>query len=149
MVSVDEEAQLKKIENVGGAQRASYSVTVNLMHRKFLDWIGFPLVLEVNDFTFTASGVYAGSVVMTCNFFDNAFDKPTGREPWYIYQPLVDKNDNSTVEATCAGDASAIPSLPQTITLDWSVETMLVGDRNEKQKSWTISQTLEVTDGRA
>ena len=149
-VLVAQAAELERIESVSGAQRATYSVNVNLMHRKFLDWIGFPLVLEVNDFTFSATGVYQGSVVMACSQFDKAFDKPTGVEPWYIYQPLVDKNDNTTVEVGCTGDASAInlASLPVSISFNWSVEATLVGDRNEKVRSWTGSQTVEVRNVR-
>ena len=149
-VFADQVAELERTEDVSGAQRATYSITVNLMHRKFLDWIGFPLVLEVDDFTFSATGVYQGRVVMACHYFDKAFDKPTGVEPWYIYQPLVDKNDNSTVEVGCTGDASAInpASLPVSISLNWSAEATLVGDRNEKHRSWTSSQTVEVRDAR-
>jgi hypothetical protein len=150
-VFVDGAAQLMKVEDVSGAQRATYSVSVNLFHRKFLDWMGFPLVLEVNDFAFSATGVYLGSVVMRCDRFVKAFDKPTGSEPWYIYQPLVDRNDNSTVEAACTGDAASLnlASLPQSITLNWSVETTLVGDRNEQDRSWTLSQQVEVRDARS
>ena len=145
-VGVDQVAHLAKTEDVNGAQRATYSITLSVLHRKFLDWIGFPIVLEVKDVSFSATGVYQGRVVMECNHFETALDQPPGVTPWYLYQPAVEKNDNNTLTITCAGDATAIDlaSLPQNISFNWSTEVTLVGDRNEETRSWSNSQTLEI-----
>jgi hypothetical protein len=144
--SVSQVAKLEKIENVGEAQEASYSLEAGVLHRKFLDWIGFPLVLEVNDFNFKASGIYQGQIIFHCRGFETAFPKPTGSEPWYIYQPLVDKNDNTTLNVSCHSDAGSIDpaSFAAPITLDWSMSANLVGDRNEREVSWSNSQSVQI-----
>jgi hypothetical protein len=143
-------ANLTNIESISGAQEATYLVKVGVMDRKFLDWIGFPLVLEVNDFNFTAAGISHGKIILECSHLEPAFPKPTGVEPWYIYQPLVDKYDNYTLDVSCRGDASTIDTVTQTmpIMLSWSINATLVGDRNDKVRSWNNSQSMEIRDVR-
>jgi hypothetical protein len=151
--SVSRVVNLTNIQSVEGAQEATYLVNVGVLNRKFLDWIGFPLVLEVNDFNFTASGISQGKIILECSLFEPTFPKPTGSEPWYIYQPLVDKYDNYTLDVPCKGDASAIDlATTQTtipITLSWSINATLVGDRNDQVRSWTNSQSTEIKDVRS
>ena len=149
--SVSQVANLTNIQSVGGAQEATYLLKVGVLDRKFLDWIGFPLVLEVNNFNFTASGVSQGKIILECSHFEPAFPKPTGSEPWYIYQPLVDKYDDYALDISCRGDASAIDPADQTtpITLNWSINATLVGDRNDKVRTWTNSQSTEIRDVRS
>jgi hypothetical protein len=149
--SVSRVANLTSVKRVGGAQEATYSLNVGILDRKFLDWIGFPLVLEVNNFNFTASGISQGKIILECSHFETAFPKPTGSEPWYIYQPLVDKYDDYTLDVSCRGDASAIDPAAQTmpIMLNYSISTTLVGDRNDKVRSWTDSQSTEIRDVRS
>jgi hypothetical protein len=149
--SVSRVVNLTNIESVSGAQEATYLVKVGVLHRKFLDWIGFPLVLEVNNFTFKASGIYQDKIILACRHFEAAFPKPTGSEPWYIYQPLVDKNNNSYLDVSCHGDASAIEliGLSRPMTLNWSISATLVGDRNEQVRSWNNSQSVEIRDVRS
>lgn len=143
-------ANLTNIQSISGAQEATYLVKVGVMDRKFLDWIGFPLVLEVNDFNFTAAGIFHGKIILECSHLEPAFPKPTGAEPWYIYQPLVDKYDNYTLDVSCRGDASTIDTVTQTmpIMLSWSINATLVGDRNDKVRSWNNSQSMEIRDVR-
>jgi len=143
---------LTNVQSVSGGQEATYLVNVGVVNRKFLDWIGFPLVLEVNNFNYTASGISQGKIILECSHFEPAFPKPTGSEPWYIYQPLVDKYDNYTLDIPCKGDASAIDlATTQTIpiTLNWSINATLVGDRNDHVRSWTDSQSTEIRDVRS
>ena len=150
--SVSQVANLTNIQSVGGAQEATYLVKVGVLDRKFLDWIGFPLVLEVNNFSFTASGISQGKIILECSHFEPAFPKPTGSEPWYIYQPLVDKYDDYAIDISCRGDASAIDlATTQTIpiTLNWSINATLVGDRNDHVRTWTNSQSTEIRDVRS
>ena len=149
--SVSQVVNLEKIENVGDAQEANYSLPAGVSHRKFLDWIGFPLVLEVNDFNFKATGIYQGNIIFHCRHFETAFPKPTGSEPWYIYQPLVDRDDNSTVNVSCHSDVGSINPATFTtpITLDWSMSANFVGDRNERELSWSDSQNIELRDVRS
>ena len=149
--SVSQVANLTNIQSVGGAQEATYLLNVGVLDRKFLDWIGFPLVLEVNNFNFTASGISQGKIIFECSHFEPAFPKPTGSEPWYIYQPLVDKYDDYALDISCRGDASAIDQATQTtpITLNWSINATLVGDRNDKVRTWTNSQSTEIRDVRS
>ena len=148
--SVGQTAKLTKIEDTGGAREANYSLTAGLLHRKFLDWVGFPLVLDINDFRFKALGIYNNKIIFECNHLESAFPKPTGNEPWYIYQPLVDRNDNTTLNVSCYGDASVVDqtSLPASITMNWFMSAHLVGDRNEKDRNWTSSQPIEIIDAR-
>ena len=149
--SVSQVINLEKVENVGDAQEATYSLPAGVLHRKFLDWIGFPLVLEVNDFNFKATGIYQGNIIFHCRHFETEFPRPTGSEPWYIYQPLVERNDNTTVNVSCHSDAGSInpASLTTPITLDWSMSANFVGDRNERELSWSDSQSIEIRDVRA
>jgi hypothetical protein len=149
--SVSQVVNLEKIENVGEAQEVSYSLESGVLHRKFLDWIGFPLVLEVNDFNFKATGIYQGEIIFHCRHFETAFPRPTGTEPWYIYQPLVDRNDNTTVNVSCHSDVGSInpASFTGPITLDWSMSANFVGDRNERELSWSDSQSIEIRDVRS
>jgi hypothetical protein len=149
--SVSQVVNLEKIQSVSGGQEANYSLSAGVLHRKFLDWIGFPLVLEVNDFNFKASGIYQGKILFECQHFETAFPRPTGSEPWYIYQPLVDRNDNTTLKVSCYGDATAIDpaSLAGPITLDWSMSANFVGDRNERERSWNNSESVEIRDVRS
>lgn len=148
--SVSPEASLTNISTVGEAQEASYTLKAGVLHRKFLDWIGFPLVLEVNNFTFKGTAISQNKIVFECNHFETAFPKPTGREPWYIYQPLVDKNDNTYVNINCSGDASAINGAnPGTLNFIWSMSANLIGDRNEEVRSWNGTEQLQVKDLRS
>ena len=149
--SVSGVANLTNIQSVGGAQEATYLLKSGVLDRKFLDWIGFPLVLEVNDFNFTASGVSQGKIILECSHFEPAFPKPTGREPWYIYQPLVDKYDDYSLDISCKGDASGINPAAQAtpVTLNWSINATLLGDRNDKVRTWTNSQSMEIRDVRS
>jgi hypothetical protein len=48
------------------------------MDRKFLDWVGFPLVLEVNDFNFTAAGISHGKIILECSHLELRFPNPRG-----------------------------------------------------------------------
>jgi hypothetical protein len=149
--SVSQVVNLEKIQSVGGGQEANYSLSAGVLHRKFLDWIGFPLVLEVNDFNFKASGIYQGRILFECQHFETAFPRPTGSEPWYIYQPLVERNDNTTLKVSCYGDATAIDSASLTgpITVDWTMSANFVGDRNERERSWSNSESVEIRDVRS
>jgi hypothetical protein len=142
-------ANLTDVENVSGAQEATYSVDTGILHRKFLDWIGFPLVLEVNNFEFKASGIYQDKIIFTCNHLEPSLPKPTGTEPWNIYQLLVDEYNDSFMTVSCIGDTSIIDPklLPTSITLDWSISTTLVGDRNEEVRPWNGTETMEIRDG--
>lgn len=146
--SVSSEVSLTNVNAVGGAQEANYSVKAGVLHRKFLDWIGFPLVLEVNNFTFKGTGIYENKIVFECSHFETALPKPTGSEPWYIYQPLVDKNDNTYLNISCNGDASAINMANPAGGLNfvWSMSANLVGDRNEEVRSWNGTQLVQVKD---
>jgi len=148
--SVSPVANLTSIRNVEGAQEANYLVNLGVFDRKFLDWIGFPLVLEVNDFTFNATGVSQGNIVFECSHSVNAFPRPTGFEPWFIYQVLVDRYDDHTFDVACRGDASVIdPATPPVpITLNYSISTTLVGDRNYEERTWNNSQSMEIRDVR-
>jgi hypothetical protein len=170
---------LTKVYSIDGASEANYSLNTGLFNRKFLDWIGFPLVLEVKNFTLKASGIYQGKVIFQCNYMEADFPKPTGREPWYIYQPLVDKYDNTTRNVPCYGDASLIEkntttplslnstmseqntttplSLNSTMSeqntttpllLNWTMSGKLIGDKNDRIRTWTNSQSLEIDDVR-
>jgi hypothetical protein len=149
--TVSNVTNLTNIRSVSGAQEAIYLIKVGVLDRKFLDWIGFPLALEVNDFNFTASGISQGKIILECSHFEPAFPKPTGVEPWYIYQPLVDKYDNYILDISCRGDASEIDTATHTlpIMLNWSINATLVGDRNEKERSWANSQSMEIRDVRS
>jgi hypothetical protein len=149
--SVSRVANLTNIKSISEAQEATYLLKAGVLDRKFLDWIGFPLVLEVNDFNFTASGISQGKVILECSHFEPAFPKPTGSEPWYIYQPLVDKYDDYALDISCRGDASAIDPAAQTtpITLNWSINATFIGDRNDKVRSWNNSQSMEIRDVRS
>jgi len=103
--------------------------------------------LEVNNFTFKGSAIYQNKIVFQCNHFETAFPKPTGKEPWFIYQPLVDKNDNTTIDIACSGDAATIsPANVANVNFIWSMSANLVGDRNEQLRSWNGSQLLQVKD---
>lgn len=146
--SVGSEASLTNINSVGEAQEATYSLKAGVLHRKFLDWIGFPLVLEVNNFTFKGTGIYQNKILFECNHFETALPKPTGREPWYIYQPLVEKNDNTYVDISCNGDISAINATNPAgdVNFVWSMSAALIGDRNDKMRSWNGSQQIQVKD---
>jgi hypothetical protein len=105
-------------------------------------------VLEVNDFNFTAADISHGKIILECSHLEPVFPKPTAVEPWYIYQRLVDKYDNYTLVVSCRGDASAVYTITQTnpIMLSWSINTTLVGDRNDKVHSWNDSQSMEIRD---
>jgi hypothetical protein len=145
-MSVSKIAKLTKIENVGGAQEASYLVKVGVLHRKHLDWIGFPLVLEVNDFNFRAAGIYQNKVILICDDFETALPTPTGSEPWSIYLPLTDKYDNYYFDVSCSGDAAAIDRLlqPIPISLNWSISATVIADRNLQALSWNSSQDAKI-----
>jgi hypothetical protein len=148
--SVSPDVNLTRVNSVEGAEEATYLVKAGLLHRKFLDWIGFPLVLEVNNFTFKGTGIYQSNIVFECNHFETAFPKPTGSEPWYLYQPLVDKNDNTYLNISCNGDASVINNATLgSVNFVWSMSANLVGDRNEELRSWNGSQPLQVKDLRS
>ena len=148
--SVSSDVNLTRVNSVEGAEEATYLVKAGLLHRKFLDWIGFPLVLEVNNFTFKGTGIYQNNIVFECNHFETAFPKPTGSEPWYLYQPLVDKNDNTNLNISCNGDASVINNTnPASVNFVWSMSANLVGDRNEELRSWNGSQPVQVKDFRS
>lgn len=150
--SINQEANLTNVQKMSGREEATYSVNVTVLHRKFLDWIGFPLVLEVNNFNFKAVGFYKEKTAFVCSHFESALPKPTGTEPWYIYQQLVDKNDNSSVNVSCYGDASftnAITNIPESVTFTWSMSATLVGDRNEEVRAWNGTQSLQVKDMRS
>jgi len=148
--SVSPDVNLTRVNSVEGAEEATYLVKAGLLHRKFLDWIGFPLVLEVNNFTFKGTGIYQSNIVFECNHFETAFPKPTGSEPWYLYQPLVDKNDNTYLNISCNGDASVINNATlSSVNFVWSMSANLVGDRNEELRSWNGSQPLQVKDLRS
>ena len=147
---VSSDVNLTNVNSVGGAEEATYLVKTGVLHRKFLDWIGFPLVLEVNNFTFKGTGIYQNNIVFECNHFETAFPKPTGKEPWYIYQPLVDKSDNTYLNISCNGDASAINAANLgSINFVWSISANLVGDRNEEVRYWNGSQPVLIKDLRS
>jgi hypothetical protein len=115
-----------------------------------LDWFSSGVGSE--RLNFTASGISQGKIILECSHFEPAFPKPTGSEPWYIYQPLVDKYNDYNLDISCRGDASAIDPTAQTmmpIRLNWSIDTTLVGDRNDKVRSWTNSQSTEIRDVRS
>jgi hypothetical protein len=191
-------ANLTKVYSIDGASEANYSLNTGLFNRKFLDWIGFPLVLEVKNFTLKASGISQGKVIFHCNYMEADFPKPGPSQPWYIYQTLVDKYDNSTRNIPCYGDASLIENnattplslnstmseqntttpllmllnsnstmseqntttpllLNSTISeqntttpllLNWTMSGKLVGDKNDRIRTWTNSQSLEIADVR-
>jgi hypothetical protein len=138
------------VEEVDGATEANYSLNTGILHRKFLDWIGFPLVVDVSNYNFKASGIYQNKIIFECRQFEAELPKPTGTEPWYIYQRLVDENDNTYLNVSCYGDASLIQNttLPIKLSLNWSMSANLIGDRNEEIRSWSNSQSVEIVDAR-
>jgi hypothetical protein len=96
-------ANLTKVYVVADDSEANYSLNTGLDNRKLLDWIGFPLVLDVSNYNLNASGVYQGKVIFHCNHLEADFPKPALSQPWYIFQSLVDKYDNTTMNVPCYG----------------------------------------------
>jgi hypothetical protein len=142
-------ANLTKVYRVHDGSEANYSLNAGILNRKFLDWIGFPLVLEVSNFTLKASGIYLGKVLFHCNYMEADFPKPGASQPWYIYQSLVDKYDNTTRNVPCYGDASLIEkNTPTTSLLNWSLSGKLIGDRNDRTRTWTGSGVVDIADVR-
>ena len=142
-------ANLTKVYAVADGTEANYSLNTGLDNRKFLDWIGFPLVLDVSNYTLKASGVYQGKVIFHCNFLEADFPKPGPSQPWYLYQALVDKYDNTTMNVPCYGDASVIKdSIPKALLLNWSMSGRLIGDRNDQIRTWNDQQIVEIADVR-
>jgi hypothetical protein len=142
-------ANLTKVYAVADGSEANYSLNTGLLNRKFLDWIGFPLVLDVSNYTLKASGVYQGQVIFHCNHLEADFPKPGPSQPWYIYQSLVDKYDNTTLNVPCYGDASLIKdNIPTALLVNWTMSGKLIGDRNDRIRTWTDSQIVEIADVR-
>ena len=142
-------ANLTKVYAVADGSEANYSLNTGLDNRKFLDWIGFPLVLDVSNYTLKASGVYQGKVIFHCDHLEADFPKPGPSQPWYIYQSLVDKYDNTTLNVPCYGDASLIKdSIPKALLLNWTMSGRLIGDRNDQIRTWTDQQIVEIADVR-
>jgi hypothetical protein len=142
-------ANLTKVYAVADGSEANYSLNTGLDNRKFLDWIGFPLVLDVSNYTLKAAGVYQGKVIFHCDHLDADFPKPGPSQPWYIYQSLVDKYDNTTMNVPCYGDASLIKdSIPKALLLNWTMSGRLIGDRNDQIRTWTDQQIVEIADVR-
>jgi hypothetical protein len=140
---------LTKVYAVADGNEANYSLNTGLDNRKFLDWIGFPLVLDVSNYTLKASGVYQGKVIFHCDHLQADFPKPGPSQPWYIYQSLVDKYDNTTTNVPCYGDASLIKdSIPKAVLLNWTMSGKLIGDRNDKIRTWTDNKIVEIADVR-
>lgn len=140
---------LTKVYKVHDGSVANYSLDTGILNRKFLDWIGFPLVMEVKNFSLKASGTYLGKVIFTCNYMEADFPKPTGTEPWYIYQPLVDKYDNTTRNVPCYGDASLIEkNTPTSLLLNWTMSGKLIGDKNDRIRTWTDFGVVKIADVR-
>lgn len=146
---VNRVANLTKVYAVADGSEANYSLNTGLDNRKFLDWIGFPLVLDVSNYTLKASGVYQGKVIFHCDHLEADFPKPGPSQPWYIYQSLVDKYDNTTQNVPCYGDASLIKdNIPTALLLNWTMSGKLIGDRNDRIRTWTESQIVEIADVR-
>jgi hypothetical protein len=63
----------------------------------------------------------------------------------------MNSDDNTTVKVSCHSDAGSInpASLTTPITLDWSMSANFVGDRNERERSWSDSQSIEIRDVRS
>ena len=142
-------ANLTKVYAVADGNEANYSLNTGLDNRKFLDWIGFPLVLDVSNYTLKASGVYQGKVIFHCDHLEADFPKPAPSQPWYIYQSLVDKYDNTTMNVPCYGDASLIKdNIPKAVLLNWTMSGKLIGDRNDKIRTWTDNKIVEIADVR-
>ena len=140
---------LTKVYAVAVGSEANYSLNTGLDNRKFLDWIGFPLVLDVSNYTLKASGVYQGKVIFHCDHLEADFPKPGPSQPWYIYQSLVDKYDNTTMNVPCYGDASLIKdNIPKAVLLNWTMSGKLIGDRNDKIRTWTDNKIVEIADDR-
>jgi len=142
-------ANLTKVYAVADGNEANYSLNTGLDNRKFLDWIGFPLVLDVSNYTLKAVGVYQGKVIFHCNHLEADFPKPAPSQPWYIYQSLVDKYDNTTMNVPCYGDASLIKdNIPKALLLNWTMSGRLIGDRNDQIRTWTDQQIVKIADVR-
>jgi hypothetical protein len=142
-------ANLTKVYAVADGSEANYSLNAGILNRKFLDWIGFPLVLDVSNYTLKASGVYQGKVIFHCNHMEADFPKPGPSQPWYIYQSLVDKYDNTTLNVPCYGDSSLIKdNIPTALLVNWTMSGKLIGDRNDRSRTWTDSQIVEIADVR-
>ena len=142
-------ANLTKVYAVADGSEANYSLNTGLHNRKFLDWIGFPLVLDVSNYTLKAAGVYQGKVIFHCNHLEADFPKPAPSQPWYIYQSLVDKYNNTSLNVPCYGDASLIKdSIPKVLLLNWTMSGRLIGDRNDQIRTWTDQQIVEIADVR-
>ena len=140
---------LTKVYAVADGSEANYSLNTGLDNRKFLDWIGFPLVLDVSNYNLKASGVYQGKVIFHCDHLEADFPKPGPSQPWYIYQSLVDKYDNTTMNVPCYGDASLIKdNIPKAVLLNWTMSGNLIGDRNDKIRTWTDNKIVEIADDR-
>ena len=140
---------LTKVYAVADGSEANYSLNTGLDNRKFLDWIGFPLVLDVSNYTLKASGVYQGKVIFHCDHLEADFPKPGPSQPWYIYQSLVDKYDNTTLNVPCYGDASLIKdNIPKALLLNWTMSGKLIGDRNDRIRTWTDNRIVEIADVR-
>jgi hypothetical protein len=142
-------ANLTKVYAVADGSEANYSLNTGLDNRKFLDWIGFPLVLDVSNYTLKAAGVYQGKVIFHCDHLEADFPKPAPSQPWYIYQSLVDKYDNTTMNVPCYGDASLIKeNIPKALLLNWTMSGRLIGDRNDQIRTWTDHRIVEIADVR-
>ena len=72
---------LTKVYAVADGSEANYSLNTGLDNRKFLDWIGFPLVLDVSNYNLKASGVYQGKVIFHCDHLEADFPKPGPSQP--------------------------------------------------------------------
>ncbi len=124
---------------------AFYTVQYGLLNRIFSNYRNVPVLLDIAKLTFSASGVFNGTVIFQCRSYIDRLGLPTGAEFLPVYKSILFANNNSFVTSSCAGPGPPtvdfaklsqpyLGSLP--ITLAWSISATVTGEMITLPRTW-------------
>jgi len=127
----------------------TYTLPFRVLNRIFKTYINFPALLSVSKLTFQATGVFNGTEILSCHHYVDSLIAPTGFEVLAVGS-ILKAGNNTVITAFCHGPGSPTfdtAKLSQqnlgvvTISLLWTIDATLKGEKVEGTRQWTGVQS--------
>ncbi len=132
-----------------------YAVDFAFLHRIFLNYRNVQVLLDLTKVSFSAQGVFNGTVILQCNAYQDRLPTTSAAEFLPMYRSVLLANNNTALTSQCVGPGPPLVDFAKLsqpyqgvlpITLNWSISATVAGEKITTTHVWAgISQATIVS----